>query len=144
MKLHGITFYHALTLGPLHSNNRCVDYTINPSAPNNIRIGSGVYFVLKENIRKPVYIGSYQSGIVRRWVYVRKHDLYHFKKKLVAECLKSGLTVRVFAQTEEKIKKELRCSKNIWVNAASIEARLIAHFDPKWNTHGKKQQLKPN
>ena len=136
MKLADITFSHALTLGP-HCEDGRVEFTIEPSAPT--KICPGVYFVLENE--KLVYVGSYQSGVVRRWVYLRRRDLYHFKKPLVAGSLKQGSTLRVFAQDEDSIKAELGCRENVWVNAAGIEARLIALFHPPWNNQGKK---KPN
>ena len=108
MKLAEITFRHALTLGPLCNDGR-VEFTIQQYMPS--KIGPGVYFVLERG--KVVYIGSYQSGIVRRWVYLRKKDLYHFKKPLVLQCLNVGSTVQVFAQDEDEIKKELGCSQNV-------------------------------
>ena len=64
---------------------------------------------------------------------------YHFKKARVSQSLKAGSTVRVFARGENAIKKEIGCLRNVWVNSAGIEARLIAMFHPEWNSHGKKK-----
>lgn len=133
MKLADITFRHALTLGP-HCNDGRVEFTIESSAPTGT--GPGVYFVLEE--KKLVYVGSYQSGVVKRWVYLRKKDLYHFKKPLVAKSLNTGSAIRVFAQDEAAIKEELGCAQNPWVNSTGIEARLISMFHPPWNNQGKK------
>jgi len=135
MKLEGITFLPAITLGPLCDDGR-VEFTIERSAP--MTVGPGVYLVFEG--KKLVYIGSYQTGVVRRWVYLRKRDVYHFKKPLVAKCLKHypKLALRVFAQDEVAIKEELGKHNNVWVNATGIEARLIAKFNPPWNSQGKK------
>jgi hypothetical protein len=133
MKLADITFRHALTLGP-HRDDGRVEFTIEPTA--STKVCPGVYFVLEG--KKLVYVGSYQSGVVRRWVYLRKKDLYHFKKPLVASSLKNGSIIRVFAQDEDSIKEELGCGQNAWVNSAGIEARLIAMFHPPWNNQGKR------
>jgi hypothetical protein len=133
MKIADITFHHALSLGPCCDDGR-IEFTLEPSAPT--KIGPGVYFVTEKE--KIVYIGSYQSGIVRRWLYVRKKDLYHFKKPLVADRLSQGFELEVYAQDESAIKEELGCPNNAWVNAAGIEARLISIYNPLWNAQGKK------
>ena len=73
MKLGGITFHHALTLGPICKGGR-VDFTI--AAPAVRQIEPGVYCVLAG--KKLVYVGSYQYGVVRRWCYVRKKDFLPF------------------------------------------------------------------
>ena len=133
MKLADITFRHALTLGP-HCNDGRIEFTIESSALTGT--SPGVYFVLQDE--EPVYVGSYQSGVVRRWVYLRKKDLYHFKKPLVAESLDMGSALRVYAQDEDSIKEELGYAQNPWVNSTSIEARLISILHPPWNYKGKK------
>jgi hypothetical protein len=133
VKIADITFVHALTLGPCCDDGR-IEFTVEPSAPTGVL--PGVYCVLQGE--KIVYVGSYQSGILKRWVYVRKRDVYHFKKSLVAAELAAG-PVRVFAQYEDKIKAELGCSQNVWVNAAGVEAHLIALFNPPWNKQGKRR-----
>jgi hypothetical protein len=135
MKVADITFHHAITLGPTCDDGR-VEFTIEPSVP--AKMGPGVYIVFDGD--QIVYIGSYQSGVVRRWVYLRKKDLYHFKKPLVSDGLKKGASLKVFAQDEHAIKEELGCSENAWVNSSGIEARLISLFLPPWNNQGKRQR----
>ncbi len=135
MKIADITFVHALTLGPCCPDGR-IEFTIEPFAPTGAL--PGVYCVLQGE--RIVYVGSYQSGVLKRWVYLRKRDIYHFKKPLVASELSVG-PVRVFAQYEDKIKSELGCSQNVWVNAAGIEAHLIAMFNPPWNSQGKGRRI---
>jgi hypothetical protein len=133
MKLEGITFRHAITLGPVQEDGR-VEFTIEPSAPK--KVGPGVYFVLEGE--EVVYVGSYQLGVIRRWLYIRKKDLWHFKKPLVSARLKAGSMLMVFAQDEDSIKQELGCEHNVWVNAAGIEMHLIAKIRPPWNNQGKR------
>ena len=134
MKLENITFVHALTLGPVSDDDR-VQFTIEPNAPKN---KAGVYVVLEGEVVR--YIGSYQSGVIRRWASSKKGKLDHFKRLKVADSLKSGATVKVYAQDESEIKSELQLSENQWVNSAGIEARLIAIRDPQWNKLGKKKR----
>ncbi|WP_146853457.1 hypothetical protein [Brevifollis gellanilyticus] len=136
MKIENITFCHSLTLGPLCDGGR-VAFTIEPGSPASV--GPGVYVVFEDE--KIVYIGSYQSGVAKRWLYLRKQDVYHFKKPLVADSLSRGAILKVFAQDERDIKEQLGCGDNVWVNSAGIEARLISIFHPPWNNQGKKAPL---
>lgn len=139
MKLSGVTFRHAITLGPLCDDGR-VEFSFPNSSPNTG--GPGVYAVIVNDGKadKVVYVGFYQSGIRLRWVYAKRKDLYHFKKPNVAEALRNGHAVRVFAESEAAIKSELGHEQNVWVNSASIEAQLICLHKPSWNSQGKKKR----
>lgn len=131
MNIEGIEFPHAYTFGPLKENGR-VDYTTEASHPNDR--GPGVYVVTCDD--ELIYIGSYQRGVQKRWVFLKDRDIYHFKKPHVSDCLKKGKCVKLFALGLDEIKKQINCTGNDWVNAAGVEARLISRKNPKWNVHG--------
>lgn len=135
LTLEGITLNLALGLGPLLGDGRVA---FKQEAWINEEKTDGVYAVICDDVL--VYIGSYQSGLVKRWLYTRKGDLYHFKKPLVVSGLRSGQNIRVYSKSVASIKQELGCADNVWVNASGIEARLIQKLNPPWNSLGKKKQ----
>ena len=135
LTLEGITLNLALGLGPLLDDGRVA---FKQEAWINEEKADGVYAVICDDVL--VYIGSYQSGLVKRWLYTRKVDLYHFKKSLVVSGLIAGQNIRVYSKSVASIKQELGCADNVWVNASGIEARLIQELNPPWNRLGKKKQ----
>ena len=132
MNIENIYLPHAYTFGPLKPNDK-VDYRIEATHPNDK--GAGVYAVTCDDTL--VYIGSYQGGVQKRWVYLKDKDIYHFKKPRIVNCLKNGQIIKVFALGLDEIKKQIGCVGNQWVNAAGIESHMIASRNPEWNTHGK-------
>lgn len=130
--IEGITFTKAITLGPLCEDGR-VEFIVEGWIKKEK--SAGVYAVFKDE--EVIYIGSYKRGIISRWLYPKKRDLYHFKKPLVVERLQKGETIHVYAQSESSVKEEINCTNNIWVNVAGIEARLIERCNPPWNKLGR-------
>ncbi len=135
LTLEGITLNLALGLGPLLDDGR-VDFT--QEVWINKDKADGVYAVICDEVL--VYVGSYQRGLIKRWLYISKGDLYHFKKPLVVSGLRLGQNIRVYSKSVASIKQELGCADNVWVNASGIEARLIQELNPPWNRLGKKKQ----
>jgi hypothetical protein len=131
MKIEGIEFEHAYDFHTI-SRTGLIDYSIAASHPKDS--GHGVYVVKSDECI--LYVGSYQSGVQKRWVFQREKDVYHFKKDRVAELISKGKKVHVYAQTLDKIKQQIGCAENPWVNAEGIEARLIAIHRPIWNKKG--------
>ena len=135
LTLEGITLNLALGLGPLLDDGR-VDFT--QEVWINKDKADGVYAVICDEVL--VYVGSYQRGLIKRWLYISKGDLYPFKKPLVVSGLRLGQNIRVYSKSVASIKQELGCADNVWVNASGIEARLIQELNPPWNRLGKKKQ----
>lgn len=77
-----------------------VRYRELPSHPKDK--GEGVYVVTDGD--GLVYVGSYKSGLSKRWVYKTKPVLYHFKDKLIAASIEAGGKVVVLAATLDQIK----------------------------------------
>ncbi|HEY4248714.1 MAG TPA: hypothetical protein VGM64_17970 [Lacunisphaera sp.] len=139
--LHGISFVPALVIGPEKSvagDEVRIGFTWESSAPRSK--GPGVYLLYSND--RLVYVGSYQGGLARRWLYTRKQDLYHFKKKKILEELRTSASLRVFAQEEDAIKKQIGQAGNQWITSAGIESFLIRSESPPWNRIGKKK-MKP-
>lgn len=133
MKLSGITFRAAYLCHQLDGEK--VRYEKLPSCPEDK--GEGVYVVTESN--KVVYVGSYQSGVAKRWVYVKSKILYHFKDKSIAQSIRAGHKVGVWAATIDDVRSQIDCIGNPWVNAAGVEAHLISSHRPSWNAKGKRR-----
>jgi len=131
MKISGITFALALELGPV-GENKVVGYSLLKTCPPSR--GPGVYVVIQDR-KTIVYIGSYQTGVIQRWGYSRKTDVYHFKHDLIRDMLPHH-RLRVFAQEEKEIKEQIGQIDNAWVNAHGIESTLISIHKPVWNKRG--------
>lgn len=132
LNLEGIEFALALIFGPVAEDGR-VNFTIE-SAFKNDRM-PGVYAVTSDE--EIVYVGSYRKGVVKRWLYTKKPDVYHFKKPQVVSCLRATKAVKVYAASEVSIKEQLGHAHNRWVNASGIEGVLIKTLNPAWNKQGK-------
>ena len=131
MRISGINFSFALKL---FIKGGRVGYEKQKSCPTSKE--SGVYVVIKGK-REIVYIGSYQHGIVQRWGTTGTQEVYHFKKDIIRKFLRKH-ELRVFAQDEKEIKRQLGQRKNEWVNCQGIESRLIFKHNKKpiWNKLG--------
>ena len=136
MKIEGIEFKESYICDELSGEN--VRYRELPSHPKDK--GEGVYVVTDGD--GLVYVGSYKSGLSKRWVYKTKPVLYHFKDKLLAASIEAGGKVVVLAATLDQIKNQIGCSGNKWVNGTSIEAHLISTLKPRWNKSGNKKKAK--
>ncbi len=96
----------------------------------------GVYVVtLGDEI---AYIGSYENGLHKRWGYVQKDDIYHFKKVEISDAISAGHLVKVWTLSLDSIKEQIGCAGNKWINSSSVEAHLIAKHNPPWNKQGKR------
>ena len=95
----------------------------------------GVYVVMSgEEI---AYIGSYENGLHKRWGYKQKDAIYHFKNVEISGAISAGRLVEVWALSLDSIKEQIGCATNKWINSASVEAHLIAKYNPPWNKQGK-------
>jgi len=91
--------------------------------------------VLIRDDKDIVYIGRYQTGIVKRWCRGKRKDIIHFKESRIRPLLKQH-KFRVFAQDEQNIKRQIGQPNNKWINYESIESRLIDIHKPEWNERG--------
>ena len=98
----------------------------------------GVYVVMSGD--EIAYIGSYKSGLHKRWGYKNNPAIYHFRKVEISGAISAGRGVKVWALSLNSIKKQIRCAGNKWINSASVEAHLIAEHNPPWNKQGKRRK----
>jgi hypothetical protein len=131
MRIGNITFRSALELGPVGDDGFVQYKSLSTLSPSK---GPGVYALVK-NRKTVLYIGSYQSGIIKRWGYKRILRIYHFKHDRIRDILNEH-QLRVYAENEDKIKTELGMKNNPWVNAHGIEFELIRKLKPPWNRRG--------
>jgi hypothetical protein len=99
----------------------------------------GIYLVIQDK-KELVSIGSYRRGVLERWCKTREKLIKHFKRMRIAELLRKKKKLRVFAQDEITIKKQLSHSTLQWVNCTGIEPVLISKYDPPWNTRGRSRE----
>jgi hypothetical protein len=122
LNINDLTFTHVLTAmrgdGDTLDAER-VSYVTHNADPAALR--QGVYVVTVND--QIVYIGKYDGTLARRWLYERAGIIYHHKRKAIANELRNGADVRVYATKEAPVS----------TNNADVERALIASLKPAWN-----------
>ena len=133
MQLEQLKFVQAYECRINPENNRAF---LDKKSTHPADAGEGCYLVTVGS--KLVYIGSYKTGLHKRWGYQGKGDIYHFKNGVIDVAVGMGQSVEIWALTLDSIKAQIGLSGNKWINAASVEAYLISRHLPEWNKQGKR------
>jgi hypothetical protein len=135
LNLEGLTFRHVITptmIDGADSNGEIVRYEDHHGQLESLQ--RGVYVVTVDG--EIAYIGKFSGDFAKRWLYTNLRKLYHHKRHSIADALKNGKTVHVFASTEEDLRSSIPTAahdSDNWINIHGIESSLIRRLQPMWN-----------
>lgn len=120
-------------------NGAVVRYVIHSGDPREIE--RGVYLITEND--RIVYVGKYTGTFAARWLYTQLQKIYHHKRNAIADSLKAGNTVRVYVQTEDRLRRMIPLAAadvDSWINVDGIEHALVRILRPEWNRIGANAQ----
>jgi hypothetical protein len=94
----------------------------------------GVYIVTVDD--DVTYVGKFKGDFARRWLYTNLGKLYHHKRHRIADALRNGKIVHVYAATEDDLRNSIAATRHDpdkWINIHGIECVLINNLKPQWN-----------
>lgn len=139
ISVQGLTFNHVLTATDVENehddNGAVVRYDI--MHPDVAGLIKGVYVVTEND--SVVYVGKFTGTFEKRWLYTKLSKIYHHKRNAIAASRRAGSSVRVYAQTEDELRRQIPAAEtdtDMWINVGGIEAALIRTLAPAWNSAG--------
>jgi hypothetical protein len=135
LNLESLTFRHVITptmIDGADSNGEIVGYEDHHGQLESLQ--RGVYVVTVDG--EVTYVGKFSGDFAKRWLYTNLRKLYHHKRQSIADALKHGKTVHVFASTEEELRSSIAAAaddSHNWINIHGIESVLISSLLPAWN-----------
>jgi hypothetical protein len=135
MIVEGLLFHHVITCTGVEGADTAdpiVTYTFHVDHPDSLE--RGIYVIEVDDII--AYVGAFYDGLRDVWFEPLRGRLDHPMAGRIARALSRGMTVHVYAATEDEMRQYMKAAAHDsygWRNTYGNEYALINHLRPGWN-----------